>query len=117
MMRHPVAAMLLLAGYASAQGLPDPTRPPPEMVAPAPGIAAPVAAAVPRLQSILIGRPPNERRVAVIDGVTVRVGARIGGAVVVSIKEKEVVLRQGTETLTLTLSDDAAPAPAKTGTP
>lgn len=98
----------LVAMGAVAQAVQDPTRPPAQLLHP--GSGAPTAG-VPQLQSILIGRAAGGRRVAVIDGATVRVGDRVGDAVtgarVVAIYAGEVQLdRAGTrETLKL-------PAPA-----
>jgi len=76
----------------------DPTEPP-AIVRKAmerPGTAAgaepePVVAA-PRLQSVLIS---SKRRIAVIDGETVRIGQRHRGAVVASIEPTRVVLVRG----------------------
>ena len=87
----------MLAAPAFAQVV-DPTEPP-AIVRKAmerPGAAAdaepqPVAAA-PRLQSVLIS---SKRRIAVIDGATVKVGQRHRGAVVASIEPTRVVLLRG----------------------
>lgn len=97
------AGLLWLAG-AQAQVLVDPTRPPPEAMLAAPGTKpVPGAGAASRLQSILISGRDGGRRVAVVDGETVREGDRIGGAVVLRIRETEVVLRRGRETEVLKL--------------
>jgi MSHA biogenesis protein MshK len=80
---------------AHAQALRDPTRPP-DFSAAAPEVEATVSA----LQSVLIS--PG-RRVAVISGRTVAVGDQVGNAKVISIREGEVVLREGGETRTLKL--------------
>lgn len=108
--------------------LQDPTRPPAAMLHPvagSPGSAGAGAGIEPgahRLQSILIGRAPGGRRVAVIDGDTVRVGERVGGARVVAIEAGAVQLEQAGKRSTLTLTAPAVtPAPAAptpvTGTP
>lgn len=94
---------LMLALPASAQKLADPTRPPTTMAAPDSEAAAEGVAAVPRLQSILIGRAPDGRRLAVIDGATVRTGAKVGDAVLERINDNSVVLRRGKHLETLTL--------------
>ena len=84
---------------ATAQGLPDPTRPPPSLYAsrgPAGG-AGPVATpGGPQLQSVLISRQPGGRHVAVIDGQTVVLGGKYKGAVLTRMSEGEVVLVLGT---------------------
>lgn len=107
---------LLLALPASAQKLADPTRPPAMMAAPESEVAAESAvAAGPRLQSILIGRAPGGRRLAVIDGATVRTGAKVGDAVLERINDNTVVLRRGKHLETLTLFPKPAEAADPTG--
>ena len=105
-------ALILLAhalpAYAQAQDGIDPTRPPSVMTAPVvlPGgaYAAPRAERrAPELQSILVSLRPGGRRVAVIDGKTVRQGQRVGDAVLVAIGSTEVVLRRGGKTETIKL--------------
>lgn len=78
---------------AQAQALDDPTRPPAALWAPA--SAAPVVAARPQLQSVLISTQPGGRRLAVIDGQTVKVGSKVGDGVVTEIHETAVLLRRG----------------------
>ena len=89
---------LLLAAMAMAEPahaqMRDPTEPPAALRQPAAGMTAgeaglPAAPEGPRLQSVLIS---SKRRVAVIDGDTVRLGQRHKGAVVASIAPTEVVL-------------------------
>jgi MSHA biogenesis protein MshK len=94
--------LLALAPAVFAQALVDPTRPPD--AAPVLGSTASAGAALPQLQSVLISNQPGGRRLAVIDGRSVRAGDKVGGAVVVSIGEASVVLRRGKtlETLRLT---------------
>lgn len=100
-------ATVLAAGGARAQALGDPTQPPAALTAPAG--AAGVAAADPsepaplQLQSILVSREADGRRVAVINGEVVRAGAKIGDAVVDSVGENTVVLRRGKHKETLRL--------------
>lgn len=107
-----LCAALVAPGLASAQeSLPDPTRPPAAMSAPVapltPGGAAPVSA-VPQVQSILVSLSPGGRRVAVIDGKTLRQGQRFGGSVVETINPTEVVLRKGNRRQVLKLFRPAA---------
>jgi MSHA biogenesis protein MshK len=101
-----LSAALLLAP-ASAQVLRDPTQPP--------AVAAPSAAAgsasstaepvssEPKLQSVLISTRPGGRKVAVIDGTTVRVGDKFHDAIVAKITPTSVVLKQDKQEHTLTL--------------
>jgi MSHA biogenesis protein MshK len=110
-----VTAALAAAGAASAQALQDPTRPPDSMVA---GSTAPGSAAGPQLQTILIGRAPGGRHLAVIDGETVRPGDSFHGARVARIAENEVELVRGRErqVLRLTAQDDTpGMTPARAG--
>ncbi len=105
----PLAALALAAPcFALAQDMTDPTRPPAVMTAPlvVPGgayVAPRAERARPQLQSILVSLRPGGRRVAVIDGKTLRQGERVGGAVLVAIYATEVVLRRGSKTETLKL--------------
>ena len=86
-------ALSLAPSVAQAQALDDPTRPPAALWAPA--AAAPVGPARPQLQSVLISNKPGGRRVAVIDGQVVRVGSKVGDAVVTEIRDTAVLLRRG----------------------
>jgi MSHA biogenesis protein MshK len=111
-----LAGLAGLAGSALAAGqaapLPDPTRPPAEaLLAPGEVPAAPVSTQ-PTLQSVLISERPGGRRVAVIDGETVRLGGTFNGAVLVRVSTTEVALRRGKTIEVLTLSD--RPPPEKT---
>lgn len=107
-----LCAALLAPGLADAQdSLPDPTRPPAAMSAPvAPGApgAAPAVSAAPQVQSILVSLSPGGRRVAVIDGKTLRQGQRFGESVVETINPTEVVLRKGSRRQVLKLFRPAA---------
>ena len=88
-----------IAGAAQAEVLQDPTRPPS-----AASVAAPAAASAgPRLQSILVGREAGGRRLAVIDGETVRLGEQFHGARVARIGDNEVELVRGSERQVLRL--------------
>lgn len=92
------AGGLSMAERAAGQGMPDPMRPPSIVAEPEreQGAGAPL----PRLQSILIS---PTRRVATIDGRTVRVGDKVGDARVARILENEVVLARGQEQQVLKL--------------
>lgn len=81
------ALVLLLAGSARAQELPDPTRPP-ALTAQSPG--APVTPAGPVLQSIMIF---PSRAEAVISGRLVHVGDTVGNGRIIKIAETDVVLQ------------------------
>lgn len=102
--------MLASAGAgAGAQEVQDPTRPPAGLLHPAAGRSE---AGGPHVQSILIGRAPGGRRVAVIDGEMVRVGDRVAGARVIAINAAGVQLQRGGKQERLKLNaPDAAPAP------
>lgn len=104
----PLLLLPLLAGagaHAHAQALQDPTRPPAALIASAMAGAASPAAAVagPRLQSILVARETGGRRLAVIDGETVRLGEQFHGARVARIGDNEVELVRGSERQVLRL--------------
>ena len=96
------------AGAASAQALRDPTLPPAQLAPVGAGDAAPVEAARPVLQSVLIGHLPGGRRVAVIDGQTVRIGEKFKGAVLASVSDNQAVLLRGGNKLVLLLYPAAA---------
>jgi MSHA biogenesis protein MshK len=105
-----LAAVMMMAGsgIAAAQALQDPTRPPANMMT---AISAPVAAtAGPQLQTILIGRAPGGRHLAVIDGETVRPGDDFHGARVARIADNEVELVRGRERQVLRLVPASAGA-------
>ena len=81
---------------ARAENLPDPTRPPAELGAPA--IA--VVHSGPVLQSVLIS---PERKTAIISGETISLGGQYRKGRVVKISESEVVLNNGGNLQTLRL--------------
>jgi MSHA biogenesis protein MshK len=87
--------LMFAASSPGAQTLSDPTRPPTASTAPDEGVAASS-----RLQSILIS---SRRSVAVIDGRAVRIGERVGDAIVVAIAPSEVTLQRGAARETLKL--------------
>jgi MSHA biogenesis protein MshK len=90
------------AGAVAQPNIPDPTRPPQSAASQETeaGREAKGAKPQPRLQSVLIS---PRRKLAVIDGRTVRLGGEIDGARVVAITEGSVTLRRGAETYTLSL--------------
>ncbi|MEA5097073.1 MAG: MSHA biogenesis protein MshK [Burkholderiaceae bacterium] len=90
-------ALWSLGGMASAQSLPDPTRPP-AALNPASGSDATESGPV--LQSVLISRG---RKVAVISGEEVRQNGKFHEWTVVRIAATEVVLRHGKEVRKLKL--------------
>jgi MSHA biogenesis protein MshK len=104
-----LAACAVGSAAASAQALQDPTRPPANLLAPAAGVGSASAGGAPRLQTILIGRAPGGRHLAVIDGETVRPGDSFRGARVARIADNEVELVRGRERQVLRLvAQDAA---------
>lgn len=111
MSRFLAAVACVVAHAAWAAPFADPTRPPARVQAGPEGGGA----QGPRLESVLIA---PDRRIAVINGQQVVVGARIGGGEVVRISESEVVIRgaEGERTLKL-VPDMRRPAEAlKKGT-
>lgn len=98
--KYGVLLALVLPVGASADDLPDPTRPPAAIMAPAAEGLGPVEEASTGLQSIIIS---SKRRAAIIDGETVELGGRHGDARLVEVNESSVVLKgpQGKEVLTL----------------
>jgi MSHA biogenesis protein MshK len=93
-----IAASLPVA--AAAEALPDPTRPPAAIAAPAAASSVEAAPAPAGLQSIIISRT---RRAAIIDGETVELGGKHGDAKLIEVSEGSVVLHsaQGRQVLTL----------------
>jgi MSHA biogenesis protein MshK len=93
-----LAVAVLAASFGGAVAraealLVDPTRPPAaSATATQPAGEAPSAGA--RLQSVLIS---PARTLAVIDGKSVPLGGRIGGATLVSVSETGVTLRRGAQ--------------------
>ncbi|SFG63446.1 hypothetical protein SAMN05518865_11523 [Duganella sp. CF458] len=90
-------AMLAWQTAMAQQALPDPTRPPPEVLLPPADKALPAvpAATGPQLQSVLLARRPGGRRLAVIDGAIVPLGGKVDGAILVEVRESAVVLQRG----------------------
>ena len=104
-------AALLVAAEVGAQGLPDPTRPPPSVLSPASAGSADAAplSSGPQLQSVLIARHPGGRHVAVIDGQTVQLGDKYKGALLTRMTATEVVLVNGKSRQVLKLYPTATP--------
>ncbi|HZX28103.1 MAG TPA: MSHA biogenesis protein MshK [Telluria sp.] len=103
--------LAVLTSAAAHAQVADPTVPPPEARVNAEGQAVEaVVSSAPRLQSVLIG---PHRRVAVIDGETVRQGQKHRDAVLEKVTETEAVLRRGTEREVLKLFPSSGPAPAE----
>ena len=103
------AASLLAAAHqiAFAQGIADPTLPPPAF---ATGENAEEAVRGPVLQSIMI-RPHS--RSAIISGERVTLGSKIGNSRVAAIRDSEVVLRSNSGTEVLRLYPDVHMKPSK----
>ncbi len=98
-----VCTQLQATSYAD---LPDPTRP--STLRPAPHGAVTAKSSAPRrvdliLQSTLIS---PERRIAIINGRTVSVGAKIDGAEIIVIRPNEVMIKQDGTTRSLRLLTD-----------
>lgn len=113
MARRLMTVLLLVCGGAGAQALDDPTRPPASLLAP--GVAKPAAPGKPQLQSILVAGQPGGRRLAVIDGQIVRVGSKVGDAVVLEIRDTVVVLLRGKRHETFRLYPETRKADRQTG--
>lgn len=116
--RRLAALLCSVTGLCGAQALSDPTRPPAQLT-PVPLSAGASASELigstrPTLQSVLIARAPGGRRVAVIDGQTVRLGEKFKGAVLAGVSDNQAVLRRGSERQVLRLYPSLAPSP---GTP
>jgi len=99
------AGMLAAATAASAQGLADPTRPPAALALP--GSAA--ASGGPVLQSVMLS--PG-RKVAMISGQMVALGGRYGSARLVRLTDSEAELKDGAETIVLSLYPQVEKRPA-----
>ncbi len=109
--------LLCVATASAAQTLGDPTVPPYVYGAAVPAPRA--GASGPALQSILLS---PVRRLAVINGRMVRIGDRVGGAVVVAIEIDSVKLRRGDGISVMKLlpdlgNDRPKPAPIVSGEP
>ena len=96
--RSALLVLALACTAASAQGLPDPTRPPAALQAPSDTPAQPAAL---QLQSVLTGS--GRTPAAVISGKLVLLGGRVGDTKLVRVSERAAVLRgpRGETTLAL----------------
>ena len=97
----PTLTMVLFSVAATAEELPDPTRPPTSITAPAVAPASGVAAIQPTgLQSIIISKT---YRAAIIDGETVELGGKYGDAKLIEVNEGSIMLHgaQGRQVMTL----------------
>lgn len=96
-LRNALMLLAVLPAAVLADVLPDPTRPPSEISAPA---ATEGEVAESGLQSVIIA--PG-RRAAIINGQTVELGGKYGDARLIEVNERGVVLRgpQGREVLPL----------------
>jgi MSHA biogenesis protein MshK len=103
-----ILGALCIASAANAAPFADPTRPP-TTAEHVPGTGSTQG---PRLESVLIA---PDRRIAVINGQQVVVGAKVAGGEVVRITESEVVIRSAESEQTLTLVPGIARTPAKKG--
>ncbi len=107
-----LAGAAWLGGSALAQALRDPTQPPAVLTPVAPGATVEPASSEPQLQSVLISQRDNGRRVAVIDGQTVRVGDTFRDFKVIKISPTEVTLRQGKVESKLVMAPPSTARPA-----
>ncbi len=92
--------LAMMPAIADDSALPDPTRPPEAWVHASPEGGAAVSGPV--LQSVVLRR--QGAPVAVISGVMVPLGSKVGDSILVKIKENEVVLKGplGSEVLRMT---------------
>jgi len=103
MAAHLTALLAVIAALgtprALAQGLSDPTRPPPEILGGSADGYEPEASSSPA-QVVVISR---DRRQVTINGRTVNLGERYGNATVVRITDEEIVLQRSEATETIKL--------------
>ncbi len=102
-------AGMMCAATTLAQGLADPTRPPASLAAAAGSVAA---TGGPVLQSVMMS--PG-RKVAMISGQLVALGGPYGTARLVRLTDSEAELRDGTETIVLSLYPQVEKRPADKG--
>jgi MSHA biogenesis protein MshK len=96
---------LFCVGTSFAQDLPDPTKPPRLVSGGEDGL--PIG---PVLQSVLIGA---NRKLAIIDGQTVKLNGKFGQQTLIRLTETEAVLKQGKELQTLKLFPDFHKEPVR----
>lgn len=97
-----------LSDAVQASNLPDPTRPPASVDAAAPTTVP----SGPTLQAI---RTFDGKRMAIISGQAVKVGGKVGEAIVTRIDEDRVVLRGAEGMQTLKLFPDVIKSPTTSG--
>lgn len=83
------AVFMLLAASALAEDLPDPTRPPAAVMAPADAVVVEPPKPV-GLQSVLISKG---RSAAIIDGQTIELGGKYGDVKLIEVSDTGVVLQ------------------------
>lgn len=98
---------LLCPVLVSAQEVQDPTRPPVLARESADGEGVTTG---PVLQSVLIS---PSRKIALIDGVAIRLGGKVGAYTLTKITETEVTLRQGRSLQVLKLHPDVEKKPVQ----
>jgi MSHA biogenesis protein MshK len=99
-------ACMMCAATAMAQVLADPTRPPAALAA-APGSVA--ATGGPVLQSVMLS---PARKMAMISGQLVVLGGRYGSSRLVRLTDSEAELKDGSETIVLSLYPQVDKRPA-----
>ncbi|MBI5752737.1 MAG: MSHA biogenesis protein MshK [Hydrogenophilales bacterium] len=97
-----------LSGAVQAESLPDPTRPPG-------GVDAAAPAAAPSGPALQVIRTFDGKRMAIISGQAVKVGGKVGDAIVTRIDEDRVVLRGAEGVQTLKLFPDVEKSPVASG--
>jgi MSHA biogenesis protein MshK len=107
-MRTLLTSLIALYSFAaSAEGLPDPTRPPSFILGTGAGTTAPgqwsTQSQSSGLQSTIIS---ESRRAAIIDGKTVELWAKHGNAQLIEVNEGSVVLRTAQTLRKLSLFPD-----------
>lgn len=107
-------SLLVVAGSAGAEALPDPTRPPAAYVAAPQGGETPDTG--PRLQSVML--PRQGKPTAVISGQVVRLGDKVGDGRLTRLTEGEAVIvgPQGVQRLQLTPDVEKVMVREKRGT-
>ncbi|HYD78403.1 MAG TPA: MSHA biogenesis protein MshK [Paucimonas sp.] len=99
---------MLAGAHAYALGLTDPTRPPASLATDKSSAEMSSKSGGPVLQSVLISKARVE---AIIDGAVVKVGDKVGEALVERIAEDGVALRYGKEVRMLKLYPDVEKLP------
>lgn len=103
-----------LISSACAEELIDPTRPPLSILMPAAQSGVVATDKSSSLQSVIISK---NRRAAIIDGLTVELGAKSGDARLIEVNPASVVLRTSQGRQVLKLYPDVTITSARTETP